>query len=128
MLAPDICVAHSAGRHRYNSFANFEGVSSAVQLLENYESRFCVRLLVEDAPGVLASIAGVFAKYNVSLRSVLQPSFARDGERGRENDTPDARVTLLTHNAAAQSVKAALAEIEKLLCVRAVESLLHVEE
>ncbi|MCL2671540.1 MAG: homoserine dehydrogenase [Clostridiales bacterium] len=114
-----ICAVHRAGRHRYITFANAEELSTAVQLLENYESRFCARLLVEDAPGVLASVAGVLAKHNVSLRSVLQPG---------ESDTTDARLTLLTHNAAAQSVRAALAEIAGLSCVRAVESLLHVEE
>ena len=39
---------------------------------DSVRSRFYLRLLVEDRPGVLAEVAGVLARHEISVASVIQ--------------------------------------------------------
>lgn len=80
--------------------------------MEELKSKYYIRFSVADRSGVLASMAGVFAKHNVSVFSVVQ--------RGRKNeDTVD--LAYVTHVAREKSVRAVLAEIAEL------EDVLHAE-
>ena len=75
-------------------------------------TKYYIRFVVDDRPGVLAAMAQVFADYDVSVRSVIQ--------RGQKSGGV---VTLayVTHTAKESSIRAALARIAQL------ENVLHAE-
>jgi len=74
------------------------------------ESAYYLRLCVADQPGVLASIAQIFAAQYISIGAVLQ----REPHSG-ENETD---LVLLTHTCKEASVDSAIAEIGQLQSVR----------
>lgn len=83
------------------------------------ETKFYLRIVADDKPGVLASVSKVFAAYGVSIRSMIQPSVA-DGET--------AELIFVTHTAKDSDFETALAEIEKLDCVQEIGTMIRVEE
>ena len=115
----DVIYAAHAAEHRYMTFQNMEGISSEVDLVRDWESIYCIRLNVDDQPGVLSSISGVFAKHDVSLETVLQVGGAKNGK---------ADITFITHKAQELSVQAALDEIRMLPVVASIDNLIRVEE
>ncbi|MGC8764647.1 MAG: homoserine dehydrogenase [Brevinematia bacterium] len=69
------------------------------------ESRYYVRFLVPDRPGVLSKISGIFGENNISIASVIQK------ERSKETYVP---LIMTTHTAKEKNLLNALNEIEKL--------------
>lgn len=110
-----IYACHAEKRHKYMTFRNAASMSEEIELVRDFSCVYCLRLNVEDQPGTMAAIAGVFAKHGVSLKSVLQL------------DEPS-RITFLTHVASEFAVRAALDELSALPCVHAVESMIRAEE
>ena len=86
--------------------------------IADLETSYYVRLNAADEPGVLASIAGVFADSGVSLASVIQRQASED----------DAEIVWITHRAAERDMRSALARIGGLETVRGIGALLRVEE
>lgn len=80
-------------------------------------SPFYLRLRVVDRPGVLAGIASVFGRYQVSIESVIQ--------RGRGQEPVD--LVFITHPAKVASLSQALEEIRALPTVYQVAGCLRVE-
>ncbi len=78
-------------------------------------TKWYLRLEVEDAPGVLAAVAGVFGDHGVSIASVWQ-----DG-RGT-----DATLLLVTHDAPEASLRAAAASLLDLEAVTQVAATIRV--
>ena len=70
--------------------------------MDNLETRYYIRLVVPDRVGVLAAAAEVFARYDVSLRSVVQ-----EGTRERSA----VNLIFVTHTALEKNIRAALAEL-----------------
>ena len=66
----------------------------------------------------MAAIAQSFAAHGVSLKDVLQLGEANGGA---------SHISFMTHEAHELSVQAALEEIRRLPCVKAVESLIRAE-
>ena len=92
----------------------------AIVPMEDLKTKYYIRFAVADRPGVLASMAGVFAKYGVSVRSVVQ--------RGN-SEHATVNLSYVTHTAAEASVRAVLAEIAQLDDVlRAEPSVIRVED
>ncbi len=81
------------------------------------ESKYYVRLKVQDRPGVLASIAHALGNNNVSLASVLQ----------KHTDGHMAEIVLVTHLVKEQDIQDALNIVEKLDCVGEICNLIRVE-
>lgn len=86
----------------------------------NSASRFYVRLMVKDQPGVFAQIGRILAKHAISISGILQ----HEG-RGPENTIP---VVITTHTARQSKVTTALQELENLktvcsvpVCIRIVD-------
>ncbi|MCM3922766.1 homoserine dehydrogenase [Frankia sp. AiPs1] len=79
-------------------------------------TRYHVNLDVTDKTGVLATVAGAFARHDVSIRSVRQ-----DG-RG-----DDASLVLVTHAAPDAALSATVEELRGLAGVRAVSGVMRVE-
>lgn len=115
-----IYACHADKRHRYMTFVNQSKMSSEICLVRDFSCIYCVRLHVADQPGSMAAIAGVFAKHDVSLKSVLQ--------LGETQNDGTSRITFMTHIAHENSVQSALDEIRALPCVHSVESVIRAEE
>jgi homoserine dehydrogenase len=85
--------------------ADFGGISS----------RWYIRLEVDDSPGVLAAIAGVFGEAGVSLGSVWQ-----------EGRGDQATLILITHDATEDAHRKAVERIEALAVVKQVAATIRV--
>lgn len=81
-------------------------------------SKFYLRLIVADRPGVLAAIAGVFGEGQVSLASVIQERSI--GEL--------AELVLITHKVQEQNLQDALAKLAVLPVVNEIAGVVRVEE
>ena len=79
-------------------------------------TRYLIRLDVNDRPGVLASVAQIFATNTVSIETVRQS--------GRGNS---AELIVMTHSANEGSLSKTVAELAKSDVVKSVESVLRVE-
>ena len=79
-------------------------------------TRYHVSLDVDDRPGVLASVAEVYAKHDVSIKSVRQ-----------EGQGDDAQLVIVTHMARDAALGATIRELVALRAVRAVASVMRVE-
>ena len=78
-------------------------------------SRWYIRLEVDDSPGVLAAIAGVFGESGVSLGSVWQ-----------EGRGDQATLILITHDATEESHRHAVARLKALAVVKQVAATIRV--
>ena len=87
--------------------------------LDETESSYFLRLLVNDDPGVLGQIATVFGKMNVSLKSVMQTN---------ENIDDSAEIVVITHEVKHKNILQAEEELKKLSCVNKIFSVIRVEE
>jgi homoserine dehydrogenase len=79
-------------------------------------TRYHINLDVDDRPGVLATVAGVFAKHEVSIATVRQS--------GREED---AKLVIVTHGAPDANLAATVDALSQLEIVRSIASVLRVE-
>jgi homoserine dehydrogenase len=79
-------------------------------------TRYHISLDVAERPGVLAAVAGVFARHEVSIATVRQS--------GRSKD---AQLVIVTHGAPDANLAATVAELGGLDIVRSIASVLRVE-
>ena len=95
--------------------------SSKMTLIEKNASvgRFYVRIEVEDRPGVLAQVAGIFGSEKIGISSVLQPEGRGAGS---------VPLVFLLEPAALSSLQRAVASICKLPNTRAPATILRVED
>jgi homoserine dehydrogenase len=82
-------------------------------------TRYQVTLEVADAPGVLATVAGILSDGGVSVATIVQTV---EGD-----EEPTARLIIGTHRAAEQSLSAAVAALADSSVVERVVSVLRVE-
>ncbi|MEJ3749632.1 homoserine dehydrogenase [Actinomycetes bacterium KLBMP 9797] len=90
--------------------------SLPVRPMGDVVTRYHISLDVADRAGVLAAVAGVFAKHDVSIATVRQSG------RGDE-----AVLVIVTHGARDAALAATVAELQTLDFVRAIASVLRVE-
>lgn len=79
-------------------------------------ARYYVVLSVSDQPGVLAEVAGTFARHGVSIASVRQ-----------EGTGDEATLMLITHASSEGSHRATFAELSSLSSVKSIDSTIRVE-
>jgi len=82
-----------------------DSLVKALRKIDEFESRYYIRITAVDKPGVLAKIAGVLAKYGISIASVTQK------ERLKSSIVP---VVMITHQAKEKDLRLALKMIDKL--------------
>jgi homoserine dehydrogenase len=87
-----------------------------IRPMSEMEGQYYILTSVEDRPGVLAEIAGVFGRNQVSLKSMWQ-----------EGMGDEARLVFVTHRAREGAFQDAAAQIRSLPSVREVRSILRVE-
>lgn len=88
-----------------------------VKQIGETESKYYLRLKVEDRPGVLASIAYALGENNVSIASVLQ----------KHTDGSKAEIVLITHRVKEKNMQNALNIIERLPSTGEICNLIRVE-
>ena len=86
--------------------------------VDEIRSAYYLRVMAMDRPGVLAQVAGILGRHDISLVSVLQK------ERARNEAVP---VVMMTHEARERDMRAALAAIDKLPVVAARTTMIRVE-
>ncbi|MDR0395754.1 MAG: homoserine dehydrogenase [Oscillospiraceae bacterium] len=90
-------------------------MTGKVVMETDWESRYFIRMLAVDRPGVLGAIAGILGRHGVSIASLRQTV-----GNGR------APLLFVTHIARESDVRAALSEIDESLA--AIENVIYVEE
>jgi homoserine dehydrogenase len=89
-------------------------------------TRYHVSLDVADRPGVLATVAQVFAAHGVSIETVRQQLLpARDGDQ--PGTPPRAALVVVTHTAPDAALAATVEALAGLDVVAAVSSVMRVE-
>ena len=107
----DAAVNIAKGTHgTIGSFAR-----TPVSAIDETSSQYLVGLEVEDKPGVLHAITGVFAQHGVSIRAAEQ-----------EGTEHDARLVFITHSAREADVQACLRAFRNLDVVKRSSGLLRV--
>ena len=89
------------------------GRTTSIQAPGTVRSRFYLRLMVQDRPGVLAEVANLLAQRHISISSVIQHE-ALDEQEG--SSVP---LVLMTHSTVTVDFGATVAEIDRLGCVTA---------
>jgi homoserine dehydrogenase len=97
--------------------------SITVRPMDDVHSRYYIRLVAADRPGVIAQIAGIFGTRRISLTSVIQKEDVHHGGGDRH-----AEIVFMTHQAHEASVQQALAEIRQLGVVDQIGSVIRVED
>jgi len=87
--------------------------------IEDVETRYYMRFMVVDRPGVLSKISGILGKNRVSIASVFQ----------KESASPrEVPIIMVTHKAREGDVRKALREIDELDVVRRKSRFIRIEE
>jgi homoserine dehydrogenase len=87
--------------------------------MDGHECKYYFRLVCKDRPGVLAQIAGILGRLEISIASVIQMD--ANAERG------EADLVIMTHPSLEKNVQTAVREIAALQVVARVASVLRVE-
>ena len=87
--------------------ASVPAAAESLTIVGDVESPFYLYLLVDDVPGVLASVATVLGRHGVSVKSVVQKGLG--GE---------ARLVMVVHGVLESRFYAAMAEIAELDAMR----------
>jgi homoserine dehydrogenase len=110
-----------AAKHQevfYAPFDNSEKGNKATKFAQDFNSKYCVRLSVKDEPGVLSKFSGIFAKNNISIEQVKQ-------YQGKDGIVP---VVIITHEVSEKVMNKALDKIKDLSSIKAIESVIRLED
>jgi len=103
---------------RYMTFRNTYEMSDQIEIENNWECKYLIRITAKDQPGVLAKVCNIFGGNAVSLNSIIQ----------KKSDGQSASVVFVTHKARENAVKTALESIAALDEILSVDNMLRVEE
>lgn len=111
-------VVSVARNRRSNVHGPGESTHAQLEVLDigRARTRYHVSIDVDDRAGVLASVAGAFASFGVSIRTVRQ-----------EGSGDDAQLVIVTHEADDAALSATVASLRGLDMVRDVSSVMRVE-
>jgi homoserine dehydrogenase len=101
-----------AGRH-----------APALRAMSSLRTRYFVRLLTVDRPGVMAAVATVLGDRGISLASVVQKEIVELSDAG-----PAAEIVLTTHLANEAAVQDALATLGRMNVIKTIGALYRVHE
>jgi homoserine dehydrogenase len=87
--------------------------------IDDVESRYYIRFMAVDKPGVLARISGILAKAGISIASVTQK------ERQRSQVVP---IVMIIHQAREKALRAALGAIDRLGIIKEKSVAIRMEE
>lgn len=119
LVSDMVYAVHNADYPRYATFENTYG-ADGVKFNDNWLTEYFIRTDVQDKPGVLAKIAGIFGKHGVSIESVIQ--------KGAKPGDMSAPLILVTHQAHEKDLRQAIEEIKELDAVVGVPNCIRVEK
>jgi homoserine dehydrogenase len=96
-----------------------KGSIKKVKKIADITSKYYIRFMAIDKPGVLSKISGVLAKHKISIASVTQK------ERRRAKVVP---VIMLIHDAREKDIRSALDQIGRLAIIKQSSVVIHREE
>jgi len=98
----------------FRTLALWSQREARVNMLDHKQlpGRYYLRFTVEDRPGVLAEIAGVLGKHQISIASVIQH------EPTGDTNNRVVPLVIMTYQAKEGAAQAAMAEIDRLKCIR----------
>ena len=94
---------------RWVGNATEESDTLTIRKIDEVETRFYIRLMLVDKPGVLSAIFNIFGQYNISIASVTQKI---------ENKLSAVPVVMLTHHVKERLLKEALEQLDLLPVVK----------
>ena len=109
----DLAVGRSQRTFQTLRLWNTNGARTRLRPPDAVRTRFYLRLLVDDKPGVLAEVTRVLARHQISIASVIQHEAPDEAEGER------VQLVIMTHTAATGPFRAAAADMERLGCVAA---------
>ena len=116
-IISDMIIASQTVSHKYTTFRNIDKPSKQINFMDNWLGEYYIRLTVTDQPGVLARVATIFAKHNISLESLVQKSKGQD----------EVPIIFITHTAHEKDIMNALDEMKETNAIVDVASLIRVE-
>jgi len=93
--------------------------SKKIRPMSEIETRYYLRMGVDDRPGVLAQIAKTLGDNSISISSVIQ--------KGTDASTQTAEIVIMTHPAQEEAIQRALVEMERQPAVKEVSNFVRVE-
>ncbi len=117
----DVCEAAAVLMHgaRHSGFVP-HGLYGKSKPVDDTVSHYYLRLTVDDVPGVLAQVATALGERGIGISSMIQPE-------DLEDTSGETSLVLMIHDARLGDMKAALAAICQLGCVRGEPSWMRVE-
>jgi homoserine dehydrogenase len=116
----DVALGNSATTFRHLNLRPRNEVEPLIDNIDNLISRFYIRIMCKDQPGVIAQWTKVLAEHEISISGALQHE-----DTGPDDTVP---VVILTHPTRQKNVTAALKDMEKLdsiggkpICIRIVD-------
>ena len=116
-IVSDIIFAAKHAENFYTCFKNNEKGNKETAFVGDFVTKYYVRISAKDEAGVMAKIAGTFAKNNVSLKEVKQISSAQG----------KAEIIVVTHPAKESVMRKTLEKINALEEVFAVKGSIRIE-
>lgn len=117
-IVSDVIFAAKHSEYFYASFKNNEQGNKETKFVNDFTSKYYIRLTVKDVAGVLAKIATTFAKNNISIAEVKQVG----GENG------SAQIVVNTHVCLEGAVKKTLDKLSALDEMIKVNSVIRIED
>ncbi len=118
-VVADLIALSTAGR----GTAQAGGTVPNLRPMRLLQTRYFLRLLTLDRPGVMAAITTVLGDRGISLASVVQKESVVLGD-----DVPGAEIVLTTHVASEEAVQSAIQTLRQMPVVKTVGGLLRVHE
>jgi homoserine dehydrogenase len=87
--------------------------------IKDVKTRYYIRFMAQDTPGVLAKISKILASLNISIASVTQK------ERKKGKFVP---IVMLTHEAEEDSIQKAIFRIDKLSVIKSPSQIIRIED
>ena len=92
-----------------------------IKNIDEVESRYYIRVTVEDKPGVLGQITTIFGSNRVSLKSVIQ--------KGRKQDeSHEVDLVLITHKTKEALINDSIEKLYDLRTVKDIENIIRIED
>ena len=108
-----------AGLFRRKSFAIEDTTLKRLRKIDQTQSRYYIRFMVVDRPGVLAAISSVLAKFDISIASVTQK------ERRRAKVVP---IVMIVHEVKEKNLRLALKKIGGLEVIKQSPVAIRIEQ
>lgn len=99
---------NAPGRVPPTSFQPDRRIPLRIRPIDELTSRYYLRFMVPDRPGVLSQISGILGSHEISIASVLQR------ERQKDQTVP---VVIMTHRASERSIQTALRDINHMASI-----------